>query len=210
MNRKPTYEELEQRIKELEVLVSERKEDDRTLQRQHRDHLEKLVEKRTKDLQKVNEELAREIAEHKQLERELLFNADIIRSSSSIIAICDLQGRMTFGNPSFLKTWGFEDTKEFLGRHFSEFWEVKGRLDEIMQALQNKGTWFGELQARRKDGTFFEVQVSAATVYDTKGTPISLTSTSVDITERKQAEKALGDSEARYADLYDNAPDMYV
>ena len=104
----------------------------------------------------------RDITERKKAEKELLFKEDIIRSSSSVITTCDLEGNMTFGNPAFLKKWGFEDAKEFLGKPFSEYWVVKDRLDEIMQALQEgEGRWFGEVKAKRKDGTLFDVQISA-------------------------------------------------
>jgi PAS domain S-box-containing protein len=130
--------------------------------------------------------------ERKQAEKELLFKEDIIRSSSSVIGTCDLEGNMTFGNPAFLTKWGFDDAKEFLGKPFTEYWVVKDRLDEIMQALlQGEGRWFGEIKARRKDGTLFDVQISAATIYDTEGNPIALTSTSTDITERKKIEEEL-------------------
>ncbi len=58
-----------------------------------------------------------------------------------------------------------------------------------MRALRVEGVWAGELKALRKDGTFFDVYVSTATVYDDEGDSVALTSTSVDITERKQAEE---------------------
>jgi PAS domain S-box-containing protein len=133
----------------------------------------------------------RDITPSKQTEKTLLFKEHIIESSSSVIATCDLEGNMTYGNPSFLKAWGFDDPEEFIGRPFWEFWLVKDRLDEIMQALRHDGTWFGEIKAKRKDGGIFDVRVSAATVFDSGGNPIALTSTSTDITERKRAEEAL-------------------
>jgi PAS domain S-box-containing protein len=132
-----------------------------------------------------------DITERKSSEMALRFKGNIIKSSSSVIATCDLEGNMTYGNPSFLKAWGFDDPKEFMGRPFWEFWSVKDRLDEITQALRDDGTWFGEIKAIRKDGGVFDVQVSAATVFDSGGKPVALTSTSIDITERKRAEKAL-------------------
>jgi PAS domain S-box-containing protein len=133
----------------------------------------------------------RDITASKQTEKALLFKENIINSSSSIIATCDLEGHMIYGNPSFLKTWGFDDSQEFLGRPFWEFWLVEDRLDEIMPALRGAGTWFGEIKAIRKDGSTFDVRVSAATVFDSEGNPVALTSTSIDITERKRAEEAL-------------------
>jgi PAS domain S-box-containing protein len=137
------------------------------------------------------------VTERKRAEEALLFKENIISCSSSVIATCDLEGNMTYGNPSFLKTWGFDDPKEFLGRPFWEFWLVENILDEILQALRGDGTWFGEIKAMRKDGAIFDVRVSAAMVFDSGGNPVALTSTSIDITERKRAEEALRDSEQR-------------
>ncbi len=151
--------------------------------------------------------IARDVTERNNAEKELIFNEDIIRSSSSSIAACDLDGNMTFGNPAFITKWGFDDPKEFLGNRFTDYWLVNDRLDEIMRALlQGEGKWFGETRARRKDGTLFDVQVSAATVYDTKGNPFALTSTSTDITDLKQMEDALRKSEVRMRSIFRAAP----
>ena len=147
------------------------------------------LEERTTELKNVNEQLRQEIEVRKQAEQALLFKEDIIKSSSSVIVTCELEGNMTYGNPFFLKTWGFDDPEEFLGRPFWKFWLVEDRLEEIMQALRVEGTWAGEIQAVRKDGTLFDVQVSAATIFDGNGNPIALTSTSIDITDRKRADE---------------------
>lgn len=48
--------------------------------------------------------------------------------------------------------------------------------------------WSGELNAEKKDGSLFDVQVSAAVVFDETGTPIAMTSTSIDVPERKVVE----------------------
>ncbi len=136
--------------------------------------------------------IVNEIPKREEVEEALREKAYIIDSASSMIATTDLEGNMTYGNPAFLSEWGFDNAEEFLGRPFWDFWVVEDMKDEIMQALlHSEGTWLREIQARRKDGTLFNVQVSAATVFDKDGNPISLMSTSTDITERKQAEKAL-------------------
>jgi PAS domain S-box-containing protein len=133
----------------------------------------------------------RDITNDKEIENALLFKENIISFSSSVIATCDLEGRMTYGNPSFLKAWGFDHPQEFIGRPFWEFWLVKDRLDEIMRSLRDDGAWFGEIKAIRKDGGIFDVRVSAATVFDSAGNPVALTSTSIDVTERKRVEEDL-------------------
>jgi PAS domain S-box-containing protein len=191
---------------ELSLLIQKLKQTEKALQ-QSKDELELRVEERTAELVFVTGQLKSELAQKKQAEKELLFKENIIKSSSSVIATCELEGKMTYGNPAFLKVWGFESPDEFLGRSFKEFWIVDSRLDEIMQALRGKGTWFGEIQARRKDGTLFDVRVSAATVYDRLGNAVALTSTSIDITDRKQTEEALRESEEKYRRLFEMESD---
>ena len=49
----------------------------------------------------------------------------------------------------------------------------------------------GELVAKGKDGSLFDVQLSASMVTDEGGKPISMMSSFMDVTERKRAEEAL-------------------
>jgi two-component system cell cycle sensor histidine kinase/response regulator CckA len=132
-----------------------------------------------------------DITERKRLEKELFFKNNIIEFSSCAIATCDLEGNMTYGNPFFQKLWCFDEPGEFLGKQFQTLWLVKDQYETILTMLRFVGTWSGELKAARKDGTLFNVQVSAATIFDDSGKPIALTSTSIDITERKETEAKL-------------------
>ncbi len=148
-----------------------------------------------------------DITERKQIEDSLSFKDHVIKNSSSIIATCDLEGNMTYGNPSFLKQWGFEDPEEFLGKPFWKFWLVKDRLDEIMRTLRSGESWFGEVKAVGKDGAIFDVQVSAAMVFDSEGNPFGLTSTSIDMTEHKRVVEALRESEEKFRSLVETTSD---
>jgi PAS domain S-box-containing protein len=166
----------------------------------------------TQDKYKTKSQLVDELvalrkrhAEREGGEEALHFKERVIESASSAIAICDLEGNMTYGNPSFVELWGFDNPKEFIGKPFWKYWLLEGRLEEIMQALRADGIWADEVQAVRTDGTHFEAQVSAAVVVDQKGNPIALTSTSTDITERKQADEALRLSEQRYRSVSEAA-----
>ncbi len=146
----------------------------------------KALRKRIKEFEKTNTERIR--AEEKLREKSFMLD-----STSSIIAEADLDGNMIFANPAFLNAWGFDSLDEVLGRSFPEFWDVSAQLDEVMDVLvgSGPGRWSGALEATRKDGTHFDLYVSAATVYNREGKPIALMSTSFDITERKKAEEAL-------------------
>jgi len=126
-----------------------------------------------------------------RLAAELIEKKYLVDSSSSAIGTCTLDGIMTYVNPSFLETWGFEDDSEVIGKPFPEFWMASEIFDEVMDDLKNKGTWSAEIKAKRNDGTLFDVQASASTVYDKNGKPIEMMSSSIDISERKKAEKKI-------------------
>ncbi|MBU8870624.1 MAG: PAS domain S-box protein [Gemmatimonadales bacterium] len=133
----------------------------------------------------------RDIIEQKhEAENSLSEKAHIIRSASSAIATADLDGWMTYVNPAFLELWGFDDEQKVKGHHFTEFWDVGDRLEEIMPALlDGQGVWSADVKARREDGSLFDAQVSAAAIYNSRRELTGLMSTTVDITDRKLAEE---------------------
>ncbi|MCP4692728.1 MAG: response regulator, partial [Desulfobacterales bacterium] len=148
----------------------------------------------------------RDITGEYKLREQYRNMAFLVASASSAIATADQEGRLTHVNPAFLRAWGMDDASEALGRPFHEFWLVGERRDEIMAALlSGQGAWSDEVRARKKDGSLFDAHVSAAVVNDSRGRPIGLMSTSMDITDRKRAEEELRDSEEKYKALFNNA-----
>ena len=150
---------------------------------------------------------SKNITGQKRAEELLKQKENIIDSASSAIAAADLEGKMTYANPVFLKMWGYNNPDEFLGKHFSEYWMVKDKLAVIMDSLWKESTWTGEIKAKRKNGSLFDVQVSASMVYDKKGNPISLMSSSVDISRRLEIEKQLHTTQLHYSDFINTSTD---
>ncbi|MFO8010468.1 MAG: PAS domain S-box protein [Dehalococcoidia bacterium] len=133
--------------------------------------------------------IGRDITERKLTERELRIRDEAIQTALSAIAIADLQGNLTYVNKSFLEAWGFNDENEVLGRHAGEFWLEEEKVEEVMEWLQKQGTWFGEMKARTKSGSLFDVQVAASVVRDERDVPVGMMSSFIDITERMRAMK---------------------
>ena len=87
MTEKATYEELEQRVMELEKAEIVTKEAKDTVQKAP-DKLEPAVEKRTAELKKINSELKLEIAKRKQAERVIKVKT-YLRNRNVVIEVAD-------------------------------------------------------------------------------------------------------------------------
>jgi len=124
-------------------------------------------------------------------EAELRVKDSAIASSINAITIADLEGNLTYVNPSFLKMWGYDNEKEVLGGKAVELWQMQEQAAEVIQALQEKGSWEGELTATKKDGARFDVRLSASMITDKTGKPINIMGSFIDITEHKQAEEKI-------------------
>lgn len=127
---------------------------------------------------------------------ELRIRHSVLESSINAIALADLEGKLTYVNPSFLRMWGYDSAEEVLGRLSTKFWQSETEALDTMETLRKHGVSFGELVAKRRDGSLFDVELSASVVKDETGNPICMMASFVDITERKQAEKALQASHA--------------
>jgi PAS domain S-box-containing protein len=132
------------------------------------------------------------VSEHEKTKVELIEELRIkdhaFRSAMSPIAISNLEGNLTYVNPAFLDVWGYQDEEEVLGREAVEFWQMEEQAAQVIGALQEQGRWSGELNARRKDGMSFDVQVAASMVTDEDGQPLGMMASFRDITERRRVE----------------------
>ena len=93
------------------------------------------------------------------------------------------------------------DAKEAVGRITQELFQapLDDALIEARRALHEHGYWQGERVRRAKDGRELAIAVLWAMRRDKKGRPHSIMEISADITDRRRAEEALRESEARYA-----------
>jgi diguanylate cyclase (GGDEF)-like protein/PAS domain S-box-containing protein len=135
--------------------------------------------------------ISRDITEQKETERTLRISDWAMKSSISAIVLFDLNGVITYVNPSFVNMWGYDDISEVIGLSWEEIWYDEGRIRESIDSQDGMESWVGEVLARKKDGSLFNVQLSASLVIDEEEKPISIMGSLVDITNRKKLEEEL-------------------
>ena len=112
-------------------------------------------------------------------------------SSVSAIGMADQHGTVTYANAALASMWGYASAEEVLGKRVDSFWMDDHLAKHVASRLTQHNHWSGQLTARRKNGTSFEVHLSATRVLDADGSPISLMMSCVDISEQKRIEEEL-------------------
>jgi PAS domain S-box-containing protein len=133
-----------------------------------------------------------DITERKRMEDELRVKDFAVTSAALGIAIADLNGYVTYLNLACLSMWNYEE-EEVLGKHATFFFADKNEASVGLKAVLDEGAWQGEIKARRRDGSMFDVQVLANLVTDNDGKPFCSMASFVDITERKKLDQLKDD-----------------
>jgi PAS domain S-box-containing protein len=125
------------------------------------------------------------------------------------------KGKIVYLNNAALRIMGFEDLSEVIGSPVFNYVTSQEDVAVIMQMLLENGSWEGELNVKKYDGTPIRIHLYATVVYDENGEPLCFMDSFVDISLRKQMEEDLKRSVQKYKSLYsmmrlmcDNVPDM--
>ena len=181
--------------------------------KQSHEHLETAVEERTAELRDVNEHLQNEIAERWRAEEQLRRSEErfsvMANSAQDAILMMDPKGRITFYNKTAETMFGWP-AAEAIGEELhtllapERFREAQRRGFAHFQQT-GEGPAIGrtlELMAVRRDGTEFPIEISLAGVkLDREWHAIGIVR---DITERKQVEEAIRNSEQRLQNILDS------
>jgi diguanylate cyclase (GGDEF)-like protein/PAS domain S-box-containing protein len=116
-------------------------------------------------------------------------------------------GRILAANATLVRLLGYEDRRSVLARPAAQSWADPGKRAELVRRLAEDGevSNFDALW-RRRDGSTFWARLTVQVVPGPDGGPPHYEGQVQDVTDLKQAEQALRESELRYRQLAEEVP----
>lgn len=207
-------DELNQKRVLLEKHISEKADLEGELT-QIREELNTRVINRTADLVRINEELQNEIKERKKIEMALRESESkyrhIIENAIEIIFLSDSQGRIIYVNDAAVKSSGYRfdeiNTLNYFDLVHPDY-RQKVKNFYFRQIISRERNAYFEFPFYSKSGDVKWWGQNSNLIYD-KGFFSGFQIIARDITERKQTEEALRNSEELYRNLVENINEIY-
>ena len=142
---------------------------------------------------------ALDITDRKQAEGNLNFQAHLLASMQDAVIGTDMSFAITHWNATAQSLYGWAK-EEVLGHPLAEFIQndyLDSSLDEVLDEINSRGFWKGEVVQNRRDGIKIPIQASVSLVTNHQGQPIGFVAVNRDISERNKAEEVLRESEER-------------
>lgn len=150
--------------------------------------------------------LFNDITRRKSMESDLQFQSLVLSQVNDAVIALDDQQRVTYMNRAAERQYGVNATQK-LGQPLQQVYDYRWiRLedeDEAAVALAQREFWRGENIHVRRDGTILHVESAVNVMRNDDGTSAGMLAVIRDISERKQTEEALRQSEQRLRAIFD-------
>lgn len=162
----------------------------------YQEHLEELVVQRTRELEQVNA----------RLQQELSFTKHLVSGAPAIICRVAPDGTANFINPAGERITGYR-AEELIGRNWLRVFypgEEYRQVERLFEAFQKGDVRDYEMVLTTRTGTKRTISWNSINRRNAEGELIEIIGLGIDITEHKQADLALQESEERFRQLAEN------
>ncbi|MEP6903329.1 MAG: PAS domain S-box protein [Actinomycetota bacterium] len=129
---------------------------------------------------------------------------------STIVAITDSNGRITYVNDKFCEISKYSRAELLEQNHqiINNDYHPEEFIRNLRATIANGKVWKGEIKNRAKDGSYYWVAMTIVPFLNAALKPQQYIAISHDSTERKEAEEFLQQSETYFRALIENASDL--
>jgi PAS domain S-box-containing protein len=155
--------------------------------------------------------IARDITERKRAAESHFLLTTALESTANGVVITDVKGNIVWVNRAFTEMTGYTQS-EVLGKNprILKSGKQEGSLYRVLwETISAGNVWHGEIINKKKDGSLYYEEMTITPLKNTNGAIAYFIAIKRDITERKQIEETLSESERRFHQLFDEAPVGY-
>ncbi len=155
---------------------------------------------------------AQDISERQKSEKALADQGNIIQHINDAVITIDKDIFITSWNSAAERMYGWK-AEEAIGRKAEDIFATEFASTtraEALQTLQDTGEYSAEVTQARKDGTRLHVETRTVVIPAANGDTAGFVSVNRDITERKQADESLLESQAQMSGIVNSAMDAII
>jgi PAS domain S-box-containing protein len=148
--------------------------------------------------------MANDITARVAAEREVRQLSQAVEHSPASVVITDRQGRIEYVNPKFTRVTGYSRAEAIgqTSRLLKSGEMTQDAYRRLWQTISSGGTWQGEFHNRKKSGELYWEYASISPIIDAGGEITHFVAVKEDITERKEAQLALQQSEEKFREFF--------
>jgi PAS domain S-box-containing protein len=171
-----------------------------------------VVPTRTADATVLNVFL-RDVTERRHADDQLRRLTLVASKTASGVVITNAAGRVEWINDAFERMTGYA-LAELRGQDATALWRRAntdpGAIEHVVEGIRSGSEFHVELASETRDGRAYWVEIEATPVFDDGGTLAQLIAIVTNVSERKRAESALRESEAKTRVVVEESPDAII